>query len=109
MSKNNINVVEQVSGGLVYRGYVIPGKKIEIHTHKKLATDKSVGGTYCTGMLLAVRLFVIGDEVEYDSFGGRTQQDIAIALQDELDVLLFEASPSVKGVFTSITAIDSND
>ena len=53
--------------------------------------------------------FAVDLEVEYDSFGGRTPQDIAIALQDELDNLLFETSPSVKGVFTSITAIDSND
>jgi hypothetical protein len=53
--------------------------------------------------------FAVHLEVEYDSFGGRTAQDIAIALQDELDDLLFETSPTVKGVFTSITAIDSND
>ena len=53
--------------------------------------------------------FAVDLEVEYDSFGGRTAQDIAIALQDELDDLLFETSPTVKGVFTSITAIDSND
>jgi hypothetical protein len=53
--------------------------------------------------------FAVDLEVEYDSFGGRTVQDIAIALQDELDDLLFETSPAVKGVFTSITAIDSND
>ncbi len=53
--------------------------------------------------------FAVDLEVEYDSFGGRTPQDVAIALQDELDVLLFEASSSIKGVFTSITAIDSND
>ncbi len=53
--------------------------------------------------------FAVDLEVEYDSFGGRTTQDIAIALQDELDDLLFETSPAVKGVFTSITAIDSND
>jgi hypothetical protein len=53
--------------------------------------------------------FAVDLEIEYDSFGGRTPQDIAIALQDEIDVLLFEASPAVKGVFTSVTAIDSND
>jgi len=53
--------------------------------------------------------FAVDLEVDYDSFGGRTPQDIAIALQDELDTLLFETSPTVKGVFTSITAIDSND
>lgn len=53
--------------------------------------------------------FAVDLEVEYDSFSGRTPQDIAIALQDELDNLLYETSPSVVGVFTSITALDSND
>ena len=53
--------------------------------------------------------FAVDLEVEYDSFSGRTPQDIAIALQDEVDDLLFEASPSIKGVFTSITAVDSNE
>jgi len=53
--------------------------------------------------------FAVDLDVEYDSFSGRTPQDIAIALQDELDNLLYETSPSVVGVFTSITAIDSND
>jgi hypothetical protein len=53
--------------------------------------------------------FAVDLEVEYDSFTGRTPQDIAIALQDEVDDLLFEASPSIKGVFTSITAVDSNE
>ncbi len=53
--------------------------------------------------------FAIDIEVEYDSFGGKTPQDIAIALQDEIDDLLYEASPTVSSVFTSITALDSND
>jgi hypothetical protein len=53
--------------------------------------------------------FAVDLEVEYDSFSGRTPQDIAIALQDEADDLLFEASPTIKGVFTSITAVDSNE
>jgi hypothetical protein len=53
--------------------------------------------------------FAINIEVEYDSFGGKTPQDIAIALQDEIDDLLYEASPTVSSVFTSITALDSND
>jgi hypothetical protein len=53
--------------------------------------------------------FAVDLEVEYDSFSGRTPQDIAIALQDEVDDLLFEASPIIKGVFTSITAVDSNE
>lgn len=53
--------------------------------------------------------FAVDLDVEYNSFSGQTPQDIAIALQDELDNLLYETSPSVVGVFTSITAIDSND
>jgi hypothetical protein len=53
--------------------------------------------------------FAVDIEVNYDSFGGKTPQDIAIALQDEIDDLLYEASPSVSSVYTSITALDSND
>ena len=53
--------------------------------------------------------FAIDIEVEYDSFSGKTPQDIAIALQDEINDLLYEASPDVASVYTSITAIDSND
>jgi hypothetical protein len=53
--------------------------------------------------------FAVDLEVEYNAFEGKTPQDVAIALQGELDDLLFETSPTIKGVFTSITAIDSND
>jgi hypothetical protein len=53
--------------------------------------------------------FAVDIEVSYDSFNGKTRQDIAIALQDEIDDLLYEASPQVTSVYTSITAIDSND
>ncbi len=53
--------------------------------------------------------FAVDLEIEYDSFGGKTPQHIAIALQDEIDDLLYEASPTVSSVFTSITALDSND
>ena len=53
--------------------------------------------------------FAVDLEIEYDSFGGKTPQDIAIALQDEIDDLLYEASPTVSSVFTSITELDSND
>lgn len=53
--------------------------------------------------------FAVDIEVEYDSFNGKTRQDIAIALQDEIDDLLYEASPGVTSVYTSITALDSND
>lgn len=53
--------------------------------------------------------FAVDLEVEYDSFGGKTPQGVAISLQDEMDDLLYEVSPAVKSVFTSITALDSND
>ena len=53
--------------------------------------------------------FAVDLDVEYNSFGGKTADEIAEALQEELDNLLFEASPSVKGVYTSVTAINFND
>lgn len=49
--------------------------------------------------------FAVDLEVEYNSFGGKTADEIAEALQDDLDDLLFEVSPNVKGVFTSVTAV----
>jgi hypothetical protein len=52
--------------------------------------------------------FAVDLEVEYNSFGGKTADEIAEALQDDLDDLLFEL-PQVKGVFTSCTNIESND
>lgn len=53
--------------------------------------------------------FAIDLEVEYNSFGGKTADEIADALQDELDSILFEISPAVKGVFTSMTSLSFND
>jgi len=53
--------------------------------------------------------FAVDLEIEYNSFGGKRSEEIAEALQDDLDDLLFELSPSVKGVFTSITSVESND
>lgn len=53
--------------------------------------------------------FAVDLELDYDPFSGKTPQKIAEALQDELDDLLFEASPQVAGVFTSITSVDLND
>ena len=52
--------------------------------------------------------FAVDLEVEYDPFKGRTHEQVAAALQETLDNLLFETSPKVVGVFTSITAVDSN-
>lgn len=53
--------------------------------------------------------FAVDLEVEYDSFVGRTPEDMAVLLQDDLDDLLFELNPAVKGVFTSLTHIESHD
>lgn len=53
--------------------------------------------------------FAVDLEVNYDPFIGRTPTDVAASLQDELDNLLFEASPDVVGVYTSITAVANND
>jgi len=53
--------------------------------------------------------FAVDLEVDYDPFTGRTPDQLAAALQNELDNLLFESSPDVVGVYTSITAIVNND
>jgi len=52
--------------------------------------------------------FAVDLEVEYNSFGGKTAEEIAEALQDDLDDLLFELGP-VTGVYTSCTNIGFND
>jgi hypothetical protein len=52
--------------------------------------------------------FAVELEVEYDSFGGKTPEQLAETLQDEMDDLLFEISPGVVGVFTTLTSVDSN-
>jgi hypothetical protein len=53
--------------------------------------------------------FAVDLEVDYDPFVGKTPTQVAAALQDELDELLFEASPDVVGVCTSVTSIDHNE
>ena len=53
--------------------------------------------------------FAVDLEVEYDPFKGRTHEQVAAALEDTLHNLLFELSPKVVGVCTSLTAIKSND
>ena len=53
--------------------------------------------------------FAVDLEVEYDPFKGRTHDQVAAALQETLDNLLFEVSPKVVGVCTSITAVEPND
>lgn len=53
--------------------------------------------------------FAVDLEVNYDPFTGKRPTEIATALQDEIDSLLFEASPDVVGVFTSITSIANDE
>ena len=52
--------------------------------------------------------FAVDLEVEYNSFGGKTVDEIAEALQDDLDDLLFEL-PHVEGVYTTLTNLGFND
>jgi len=52
--------------------------------------------------------FAVDLEVEYNSFGGKTVDEIAEALQDDLDDLLFEL-PHVKGVYTTLTNLGFSD
>ena len=51
--------------------------------------------------------FAVDLEVEYNSFGGKTAEEIAEALQDELHDLLFEL-PQVTGVYSTYTSIASD-
>lgn len=53
--------------------------------------------------------FAVELELEYDSFTGKTPDQLAESIQDELDDLLFEVSPNVVGVFTTLTSVESND
>ena len=52
--------------------------------------------------------FAVDIEVTYNSFGGKTAEEISESLQDELHDLLFELD-QVTGVYTSCTSIASND
>ena len=52
--------------------------------------------------------FAVDVEVEYNSFGGKTADEIADSLQDEIHDLLFELE-QVTGVYTTCTSIATND
>lgn len=52
--------------------------------------------------------FAVEVEVAYNSFGGKTADEIADTMQDELHDLLFELE-QVTGVYTTCTSIASND
>jgi hypothetical protein len=53
--------------------------------------------------------FQVELELEYDSFKGRTAEQLAEGVQDELDDLLFEVAPNVVGVYTTLTSVESNE
>lgn len=52
--------------------------------------------------------FSVELDVEYNSFGGKTENETVEALQDEMHDLLFEL-PQVTGVYTSCTSFALND
>ena len=52
--------------------------------------------------------FAVDVELAYNSFGGKTADEIAESIQDELHDLLFELE-QVTGVYTTYTSIASND
>ena len=53
--------------------------------------------------------FAIEIDVEYNSFNGCTKQDVAIALAEDLENLIYDEIPSTKAAFVSITGIESDD
>ena len=48
-------------------------------------------------------------DVEYNPFKGKTEQEYAKHLEEELGEILSEISPNVKNVYTSIISIDPDD
>lgn len=52
--------------------------------------------------------FEVDVEVAYNSFGGKTAEQIADSLQDEIQDMLFELD-QVKSVYTNCTAIGLDD
>jgi hypothetical protein len=52
--------------------------------------------------------FAVDIDIEYNPFEGVSSQVLATRLQDEIDDLILEASPKIKNVFTSITAIEDS-
>lgn len=52
--------------------------------------------------------FAVDVELAYNSFGGKTADEIAESIQDELHDLLFELE-QITDVYTSCTSIATND
>jgi hypothetical protein len=53
--------------------------------------------------------FAVDLEILYDPFNGRTTTEVGELLQDKIADLLFELTPDVQGVFTSITNVDESN
>jgi hypothetical protein len=53
--------------------------------------------------------YAVEFEVCYDPFKGNTPEKITDLIEDQLHVLLMEASPDILSIYTSITDMKIND
>ena len=53
--------------------------------------------------------FSVDLDLNYDPFKGKTQQEFIKYIESELQEVLFDISPDVKNVYTSLIAIEEND
>lgn len=53
--------------------------------------------------------FDVDIELEYNSFNGKTAEDIADDIKEELDDFLLEVKPTVRFVSTSLTSCKTYD
>tara|TARA_B100000131_G_C18077975_1_gene597114 strand:+ start:147 stop:356 length:210 start_codon:yes stop_codon:yes gene_type:complete len=53
--------------------------------------------------------FSVELEINYNPFEGKTQDEYIKYIENELQETLFDVSPNVKNVYTSLIAIDAND
>ena len=53
--------------------------------------------------------FSVDLDVNYDPFKGKTQQEFIKYIESELQEVLFDISPDIKNVYTSLIAIEEND
>ena len=45
-------------------------------------------------------------EVEYDSFSGKTTEEVAVQLQDDIHETILDINPNILGVFSSILSVE---
>ena len=53
--------------------------------------------------------FSVDLDLDYDPFKGKTQQEFIKYIESELQEVLFDISPDIKTVYTSLIAIEEND